>query len=62
MGGIHVRSARAAIWCIGVALVSAQSNGSQPVSSSGYDYVDPLIGTVNGGQHVVLPFGQKYGR
>lgn len=52
-----------AIWCACVATINAQSNASQPVTKSGFEYVDPLIGTTNGG-HVfpgaTLPFGRPF--
>lgn len=45
--------ARVAAWWVAVA--SAQSDGAPPRARSGYEYVNPLIGTTNGGQDRCLP-------
>ncbi|KAI4623639.1 uncharacterized protein J4E88_009277 [Alternaria novae-zelandiae] len=59
MGIPSVKQASALLLGVFITSTSAQYNSSQP-QKSGYQYVDPLIGTINGG-HVfpgaTLPFG-----
>ena len=47
--GIVTKAASAASWWLFITLASAQNNGSQAQGKPGFEYVDPLIGTVNGG-------------
>jgi putative alpha-1,2-mannosidase len=60
MGILSVKHASASLLCVFITSTGAQNNSSQPQPRSGYDYVNPLIGTINGG-HVfpgaTLPFG-----
>ncbi|KAJ4377563.1 hypothetical protein N0V83_000388 [Neocucurbitaria cava] len=60
MGDVMRKTSSTALWLSLLAFANAQKNGSQPRGKSGYEYVDPLIGTSNGG-HVfpgaTLPFG-----
>ncbi|EDU43987.1 Glycoside hydrolase family 92 protein [Pyrenophora tritici-repentis] len=60
MGVFSISTASAASLWLFITSVSSQYGSSQPQAKSGFDYVNPLIGTVNGG-HVfpgaTLPFG-----
>ncbi|CAN9087652.1 unnamed protein product [Alternaria alternata] len=60
MGILSVKHASASLLCVFITSTGAQNNSSQPQPRSGFDYVNPLIGTINGG-HVfpgaTLPFG-----
>jgi hypothetical protein len=49
MAILLVGQASASLLCVFITLVCAQYNSSQPQARSGYEYVDPLIGTINGG-------------
>ena len=51
MGDILRKPITAALWLILLALVGAQQNGTRPRGKSGYEYVNPLIGTTDGGQY-----------
>jgi len=53
MGIPSVKQASALLLGVFIASTSAQYNSSQP-QKSGYQYVDPLIGTINGGTVMVL--------
>ncbi|KAF7442924.1 Glycoside hydrolase family 92 protein [Pyrenophora tritici-repentis] len=61
MGVFSISTASAASLWLFITSVSSQYGSSQPQAKSGFDYVNPLIGTVNGG-HVfpgaTLPFGK----
>lgn len=53
MGIPSVKQASALLIGVFVTSTSAQYNSSQP-QKSGYQYVDPLIGTINGGTILML--------
>ncbi|EFQ90733.1 hypothetical protein PTT_12610 [Pyrenophora teres f. teres 0-1] len=60
MGEFSIKTASAASLWLFIASASSQYSSSKPQAKSGFDYVNPLIGTINGG-HVfpgaTLPFG-----
>jgi hypothetical protein len=49
MNIISRKAGWAASWWILITSASAQYNSSQPRAKSGFEYVDSLIGTINGG-------------